>query len=164
MHKTNAMRMLEARGITYSPVAYSPALHGGEEVAQAIGEPPERVFKTLVAVNDRNEWLLVIIPSDRELSLKQCAAETGAKRVRMALRKEAEAKTGLLAGGISALALLGKPFQVFVDIHALAWDAIYVSAGQRGFNLKIAVDDLIGVTGAQLVDVTAEHGEDAATI
>ncbi len=155
MHKTNAMRMLEARGIAYTPVSYSPAIHSGEEVAAVIGEPPERVFKTLVALNDDDEWLLVLVPSNAELSLKKCAAETGAKRVRMATRKEAEAKTGLLAGGISALALLGKPFAVYLDINALAWDAIYVSAGQRGFNLKIGVDDLLAVTGARLVDVIA---------
>jgi len=159
MHKTNAMRHLDTRGIAYTPVAYSPALHGGEEVAQAIGELAERVFKTLVAITDKNEWLLVIIPSNMELSLKRCASEVGAKRVRMATRKEAEAKTGLLAGGISALALVGKPFSVYLDLHAITWETIYVSAGQRGFNLAIGVDDLMRVTGAQLVDVASEDIE-----
>jgi Cys-tRNA(Pro)/Cys-tRNA(Cys) deacylase len=94
-----------------------------------------------------------------ELSLKRCALEIGAKRVRMATRKEAEAKTGLLAGGISALALVGKPFSVYLDLHAIAWDTIYVSAGQRGFNLAIGVEDLMRVTGAQLVDVASEDIE-----
>jgi Cys-tRNA(Pro)/Cys-tRNA(Cys) deacylase len=152
MHKTNAMRMLDARVIAYTPVSYSPALHSGEEVAAAIGQDPDRVFKTLVAIDDQDRWLLIIIPSDRELNLKRCAVETGAKRVRMAARREAEAKTGLLAGGISALALLGKPIAVYLDLHAIAWDAIYVSAGQRGYNVCIAVEDLIAVTGALLVD------------
>jgi Cys-tRNA(Pro)/Cys-tRNA(Cys) deacylase len=153
MHKTNAMRMLDARGIPYTPVSYSPALHSGEDVAGAIGQPADRVFKTLVAIDDRERWLLVIIPSNRELNLKRCAAEVGAKRVRMATRKEAEAKTGLIAGGISALALVGRPFSVYLDLNAIAWDSIYVSAGQRGHNLSIAVDDLMAVTGAELVDV-----------
>jgi Cys-tRNA(Pro)/Cys-tRNA(Cys) deacylase len=153
MHKTNAMRMLDARGIAYTPVSYSPALHSGEEVAAAIGQDPERVFKTLVAIDDQDRYLLIVVPSNRELNLKRCAAEIGTKRVRMAARKEAEAKTGLLAGGISALALLGKPFPVFLDLHAIAWDAIYVSAGQRGYNLCIAVEDLMSITSAQLVDV-----------
>ncbi len=154
MHKTNALRLLDARGISYEPVAYSPAIHSGDEVARLIGEPPGRVFKTLVVVGERNDWLLVMMPSDHELNLKKCASGVGAKRVRMAARKEAEAKTGLLAGGISPLALIGKPFQVYLDQQALAWDAIYVSAGQRGYNLRIAVDDLLAVTGAQVIDAS----------
>lgn len=154
MHKTNAMRLLDARGISYEPVAYSPAIHSGDEVARLIGEPPGRVFKTLVVVGERNEWLLVMMPSDHELNLKKCASGVGAKRVRMAVRKEAEAKTGLLAGGISPLALIGKPFQVYLDQQALEWDAIYVSAGQRGYNLRIAVDDLVAVTGATVIDAS----------
>jgi Cys-tRNA(Pro)/Cys-tRNA(Cys) deacylase len=151
-HKTNAMRFLDARGIAYSAVSYSPALHSGDEVAAAIGQPAARVFKTLVAIANAADWILVMVPSDRELSLKRCAAAIGAKRIRMATRKEAEAKTGLLAGGISPLALTNKPFTVYLDRHARAWDAIYVSAGQRGYNLLIAVDDLLAVTRATLID------------
>ena len=154
MHKTNAMRLLDARGIPYEPVAYSPAIHSGDEVARVIGEPPGKVFKTLVLVGERNDWLLVMMPSDRELNLKQCASGVGAKRVRMAARKEAESKTGLLAGGISPLALIGKPFQVFLDRQALEWDTIYVSAGQRGYNLRIAVSDLLATTGARVIDAS----------
>ena len=153
MHKTNAMRLLDARSIDYTPVEFSPSLHSGEEVAAAIGQLPERVFKTLVAIAEPNNWLLVVVPSNRELNLRKCAAAIGAKRVRMATRKEAEGKTGLLAGGISPLALIAKPFAVYLDLQAVQWDAIYVSAGQRGYNLRIGVEDLMSVTGAELIDV-----------
>ncbi len=153
MHKTNAMRLLDARGIIYAPVQYSPAIHAGDEVARSIGEPAGRVFKTLVLVKEPGEWLLVMVPSDCELNLRKCAAAVGAKRVRMATRTEAEAKTGLLAGGISALALVGKPFTVYLDLQALNWDAVYISAGQRGYNLRIGIEDLMAVTGAELIDV-----------
>lgn len=151
-HKTNAMRVLEARNIEYTAAAYSPTLHSGEEVAHAIGQPPEQVFKTLVAVSEPATWLLVMVPSNAELDLKVCAAAVGVKRLRMATRREAESRTGLLAGGISPLALLQKPFSIYLDQHAILWDAIWISAGQRGFNLRIAVADLLEVTGAQMID------------
>ena len=156
-HKTNAMRVLDARGIRYEAAAYSPALHSGEEVAHAIGQPPERVYKTLVAVAEPATWLLVMVPSVAELDLKRCAVAVGAKRIRMATRKEAESKTGLLAGGISPLALLQKPFSICLDRHAFQWDAIWVSAGQRGYNLRVAVTDLIAVTGARVVDAVGQN-------
>ena len=129
MHKTNAMRLLDARGIAYTPVQYSPALHSGEDVARAIGEPAGRVFKTLVVLREPDAWLLVMVPSDRDLNLRKLAAAVGAKRVRMATRREAEARTGLLVGGISALALVDKPFAVYLDLQVLSWESIYVSAG-----------------------------------
>ena len=157
MHKTNAMRLLDARGIAYTPVQYSPALHSGEDVARAIGEPAGRVFKTLVVLCEPDAWLLVMVPSDRDLNLRKLAAAVGAKRVRMATRREAEARTGLLVGGISALALVDKPFAVYLDLQALNWESIYVSAGQRGYNLCIAVDDFVAVTDAELVDAAGEE-------
>ncbi len=154
MHKTNAMRMLDSRGIAYTAFEYSPDIHSGEGVAEKLGETPERVFKTLVAMVEGAGPILVIVPSNHELDLKRCAAAVGVKRLRMATRKEAESKTGLLAGGISALALLHKQFPVYLDHHAILWDDIWVSAGQRGFNLNIAVEDLIAVTSATIIEAT----------
>jgi Cys-tRNA(Pro)/Cys-tRNA(Cys) deacylase len=154
MHKTNAMRALDSRDIAYTPFEYSPDIHSGEGVAHELGEPPERVFKTLVAITDERNPILVLVPSNHELDLKRCAAAVGVKRLRMATRKEAESKTGLLAGGISALALLNKPFPIYLDHHAILWDDIWVSAGQRGINLRIAVDDLLAVTNATMIEAT----------
>jgi Cys-tRNA(Pro)/Cys-tRNA(Cys) deacylase len=154
MHKTNAMRALDSRDVAYTPFEYSPDIHSGEGVAHELGEPPERVFKTLVAIADERNPILVLVPSNHELDLKRCAAAVGVKRLRMATRKEAESKTGLLAGGISALALLNKPFPVYLDHHAILWDDIWVSAGQRGINLRIAVDDLLAVTNATMIEAT----------
>ncbi len=153
--KTNAMRALEQRGVPYTAVTFSADIHSGDGVAAAIGEPASRVFKTLVVLRERGGPLLVVIPSDCELDLKRCAAAVGAKRVRMAAQKEAEALTGLLVGGISALALLGKGFTVYLDQAAERWDELYVSAGQRGINLRLRPGDFIAVTGAQIVAVTA---------
>ncbi len=147
------MRALDQRGIVYTPITFAPTIHSGDGVAAAIGEPAARVFKTLVVLRERGRPLLVIIPSDRELDLKRCAAAVGEKRVRMASQKEAETLTGLLVGGISALALLGKDFTVYLDSSSMHWEELYVSAGQRGINLRLRPTDLIHVTGAQVIDL-----------
>lgn len=152
------MRVLDARGIDYHPVAYPPHFHSGEDVARAIGAPVDQVCKTLVVVAEGGAFLLAVIPSGRELDLKRTASAAGVKRVRMATRKEAESKTGLLAGGISALALLGKPFAVYLDRHALNYDAIWVSSGRRGYNLRIAVDDFVAVTRAEVAAIAGDPG------
>lgn len=160
IHKTNAMRALDQRRVPYTAFEYDPALHSGVEVAAAIGAPPEQVFKTLVVLRERGRPLLAIIPSDRELDLKRMAAAVGEKRVRMATQREAESLTGLLVGGISALALLNKGFTVLLDDSAQHFEEIYVSAGQRGINLRLRVADLAVVTNARIAPLT--HGSPSA--
>jgi Cys-tRNA(Pro)/Cys-tRNA(Cys) deacylase len=154
-YKTNAMRVLDQRRIPYTAFQYDAALHSGVEVAHAIGAAPEQVFKTLVVLRDRGRPLLAIIPSDHELDLKRMAAAAGEKRVRMATQREAESLTGLLVGGISALALLQKGFAVFLDDSAQRFEEIYVSAGQRGINLRLRVADLAAVTKASIAPLSS---------
>ncbi len=148
------MRILDARRIPYTAFSYDDSIHSGAGVAEVLGVPAAQVFKTLVVLPDRGRPLLAIIPSDRELDLKRMAAAAGEKRVRMATQREAEAKTGLLVGGISALALLDKGFAVFLDEAAREFAEIYVSAGQRGINLRLRVADLIAVTQATIAAVS----------
>lgn len=153
MQKTNAMRVLDARRIAYMAYEYDDTIHSGTSVAEVLGVAAAQVFKTLVVMRERGRPLLAIIPSDHELDLKRMATAAGEKRVRMATQREAEAKTGLLVGGISALALLDKGFDVFLDTSATAFEQIYVSAGQRGVNLRLGVVNLIAVTSARLAPV-----------
>lgn len=153
--KTNAMRVLDQRKIAYTAFEYDPGVHSGVEVARLLGVAPGQTFKTLVVLRERGRPILAVIPSDRELDLKRTASAIGDKRVRMARQREAEAKTGLLVGGISALALLDRGFDVLLDASARDWGEMYVSAGQRGANLKLRVDDYLSVTGARIAPLTA---------
>ena len=150
---TNAMRMLDARAVAYEALAFSPDIHSAEGVAAALGLPPERVFKTLVVMPDtpqRGRPLLAVVPGDAELDLKALAQAAGEKKLRMATQREAESMTGLLVGGISALALLQKRWATFLDASARDADWLVVSAGQRGLNLRMAVADFVSVAGAAL--------------
>lgn len=153
--KTNAMRLLDARKVAYEPYSYDESIHSAEGAAAALGVPASQVYKTIVVLRERGKPLLVMVPGDRELEPRLLARALGEKSVRVAPQREAERLTGLQAGGISALALLSKPFEVCLDRAALAHERIWVSAGQRGANLRLRVDDLIHVTRARLVDATA---------
>ena len=148
------MRALEAHKIPYEVFTFPPEVHSASGVADAVGLPYEQVYKTLVALRPEGKPMLIMIAGDRELDLKRVAKAVGEKKVRMASHKEAEALTGLQVGGISALALLNRPFDVFIDRPATELSHILASAGKRGINLRLAVDDLIQVTRARVIEAT----------
>ena len=155
--KTNSMRLLDASKITYEVYTFSTDIHSASGVATAIGQPLEQVFKTLVVMRPNGKSMLVIVPGHRKASLKHLAQAIGEKRLRMATQKEAESLTGLQVGGISALALVNRGFDVFLDRSAFDLDRIVVSAGRRGINLRLRVDDLVRTTGATFVEATSSE-------
>ena len=157
--KTNATRVLDAREILYEAVSFPPHIHSAAGVAEAVGLSPQQVLKTLVVLQASGRPMLVMVGGDRQLDLKQVARAVGAKKVRLATRREAEALTGLQVGGISALALLSHPFDVFIDHRATQLCHVLVSAGKQGVNLRIGVPDLIRITGACSIEATAEEGD-----
>lgn len=159
VEKTHAMRVLEAKGVPYRATVYdaSGVFHTGEEAAQLVGAPVERVYKTLVVVREgapRARPLMVMVRVDAEIDLKLLASSTGDKKLRMATQREAEQLTGMRVGGISALALRRPVFDVLLDEPARELPQIHVSAGERGIDLELAVSDLVAVTGAVFVQAT----------
>ncbi len=156
--KTLAMRILEGQGVPYQVVRFPDTIHDAVEVAAYANVPPEHVYKTLVVLADDPGFkpLLIMIASNSTLDLKKTARAVGAKKVHMARQVEAERLTGLKVGGISALALLNRGFDIYLDEWATLLDFILVSAGQRGLNLRLSVEDLIRVTGARMIDVVSD--------
>jgi Cys-tRNA(Pro)/Cys-tRNA(Cys) deacylase len=160
--KTNAMRLLEARGIEYQAIEYdqSGEFHSAVEVAERIGVPTSAVYKTLVVLREPPKLgkpLLVMVPADREVDLRILAKSLGAKKLRMATQREAEELTGLQVGGISALVLLNRGFEVCIDRDALRLEKIHISAGQRGVQVRLGVEALIGLTRARVVSTNVER-------
>ena len=158
MQKTNAMRALDQRKIPYETHAFSDTIRSADGVAALLGLPEAEVFKTLVVLPEARgkKPMLVMVPASKELDLRRFARAVGEKSVRMATQREAEQVTGLKVGGISALALVGKPFTVYLDASATTLDMLYVSGGQRGLDLRLRVADLITVTGATVVETEAD--------
>ncbi|HEY7140699.1 MAG TPA: YbaK/EbsC family protein [Methylomirabilota bacterium] len=162
--KTNAARLLEARGIEHRVRVYDAggAFHSADEAAALLGAPGGSVLKTLVLLREttgRAKPLLVLVPSDRQVDLKRVGHALGEKRPRMATQREAERLTGLKVGGISALAVRAGAFEVLVDRSAAGWERVHVSAGVRGVDLEIGLGDLLAVTGGRLVDASRAAAE-----
>jgi Cys-tRNA(Pro)/Cys-tRNA(Cys) deacylase len=156
MQKTTAIKLLEGKKIRHEVVAYPDHMRDAAAIAVELGVPAGQVFKTLVVlppgtIGRAAKPLLVMLPADRQLSLKKLARAVDAKKLQMATHAEAEKMTGLQVGGISALALINRGFAVYLDESARDYEAIFVSAGQRGLDIKLAVADLVKVTGARFV-------------
>ena len=156
-YANNVTRLLDSRRVAYHVhlYQYGETLHSATEVAVANGIAPERVFKTLVALSDEpgRKPILAVIPGPATLDLKRLAKFAGVKKVRMAGHDEAEKMTGLLTGGISALALINKGFDVALDAGALNHPAIVVSAGERGAQIELAPADFIKLTRARIAEM-----------
>ena len=122
-------------------------------MAEQLGEPIERVFKTLVLRGDRTGILVCVVPGDAEVDLKAAARASGNKSVEMLHMKELLPTTGYIRGGCSPIGMK-KSFPTYIHSTCRLYDSIYVSAGVRGLQIRIAPDDLIRTTDASVVDLT----------
>lgn len=152
--KLNSMRILDQQKVSYTVREFPDSIHSADGVADYFSLPREWVYKTLVVLPPAGRPMLVMVAGSRELDLKKLAASVGQKKVQMAPHKEAERLTGLQTGGISTLALLHKNFAVYIDKPALELERILVSAGKRGVNLELPVQELIRVTKARVIEAT----------
>ena len=162
-NKPVAVRMLEQRKVAHELFEFDDAIRSADEVARVTGMPPAHVYKTLVIEEDppKGKPRLFMIPSDSEADLKALASALGLKKMRMASHRDAERYTGLLVGGISALALIAKGFPVLIDGRSRDLEQVLVSAGLRGMDVRLAVTDLVALTGARALDGCTRGGRHA---
>ena len=154
------MRLLEARAIPYETYHYDPHIRDARAVAQAVGLPADEVFKTLVVEKpSRKKLALVMLPCNSTLNLKRLAKALDEKKVALAPHAAAERLTGLQVGGISALALMQKNWDVYLDERCATSDHIVISAGQRGLQLRLETGALINLLGCRIVDVADPKAE-----
>ncbi|OGO39623.1 MAG: hypothetical protein A2W35_09165 [Chloroflexi bacterium RBG_16_57_11] len=153
MKPNNVTRLLDSRGIPYIAYELPAEKLGAVDAALLMGVPPEQVFKTIVVVREgKGKPILALIPGPFEVDLKALARALGEKKLILPTEREAERLTGLQAGGISPLALLNKGFQVVIDETAILYDEIYISGGQRGLDIRLPVEALAELTGAEFAD------------
>lgn len=154
--KTNVMRLIEQKKLPckYHFYEESEAL-SGKEVAAVLGQDPDAVFKTLVAVGKTGEHYVYVIPASGELDLKKAAKSVGEKSVEMIRMKELLPLTGYIHGGCSPIGMK-KLFKTSVDETAQLYDTIYFSAGKIGAQVEMSVDDLGQMIPVQLVDLVKD--------
>lgn len=151
--KTNVMRVLDGKKISYESHAYEPdATMSGEEIAGILGEDASKVFKTLVTQGKSGAYYVFVVPVESELDLKKAAKAAGEKAVGMIKQKELLPLTGYVHGGCSPIGMK-KQFPTFIHETALQCDRIFVSAGRVGFQIELAPDDLISVAGCKTADI-----------
>lgn len=153
---TPATRALEAAGIAFTVHTYDydpDAESIGLQAASALGEDPARVLKTLMALVD-GKPVCVIVPSDREVSMKKLAAAASGKSAQMMRPLEAERVTGFKVGGISPFGQR-KPVRTVIEQSALVHDQVYINGGQRGLQVRLKPDDARVVLKAVVADVVA---------
>lgn len=152
--KTNALRLLDAEQIDYTPYEY--AADDGRidavSVAEKIGAPPDQVFKTLVTESPDREHFVFIIPGNAELDLKKAARAAGKKSIDMLKAKELLPLTGYVHGGCSPIGMK-KPLPCRIDESAILFDRIMVSGGRIGLNLAIAPEQLAAFLHAEFADL-----------
>ncbi|MFP5020008.1 Cys-tRNA(Pro) deacylase [Pseudonocardia phyllosphaerae] len=141
-------RKVEHRLHTYT---HSDGAGYGEEAAELMGQDPQRVFKTLVALVD-GTMTVGIVPVSAQLDLKALAAAAGGKKAVMAEVSDAERATGYVAGGISPLGQR-KRLPTVLDASAREFPTIYCSGGRRGLEIELAPADLEALTGATVAPI-----------
>lgn len=155
MAKTNALRLMDQAGIAYREAFYEfdESDLSGIHAAQAIGMPPEQVFKTLVARGDKNGILVFCIPVCNELDLKKAARAAGDKKVELVHVKELPGLTGYIRGGCSPVGMK-KKYPTFLDETAVLFEEIAVSAGARGHQMILSPESLAAYCQAAMPDLT----------
>ena len=152
--KTNVMRLLEQNGIAYTAHLYTDTdAVGGMDVAAALNEEPERVFKTLVTVGASKQNYVFAIPVNAELNLKKAAQAVGEKSIEMIRAKELLPLTGYIHGGCSPIGMK-KLFRTFVDETAQLFDTIMYSGGKIGYQVETSPADLEKMIPVEYADLT----------
>ena len=153
--KTNAVRLVEQAGIPCREQFYEfdESDLSGTHAAQAIGMPPEQVFKTLVARGEKTGINVFCIPVCCELNLKKAAKAAGDKNMELVPVKELLGLTGYIRGGCSPVGMK-KKYPTFFDETCVLWEEIAVSAGARGHQMILPPEKLAELVSAKLVDLT----------
>ena len=152
--KTNAVRMLDQKKVSYELLQYSPddGKIDGVSVAEKIGEDFRYVFKTLVTISASNYLYIFFIPVAAELDLTRAARVAGEKKVDLLPVADLQKYTGYIRGGCSPVGMK-KQYPTFIDQKAEEFSTIIVSAGKIGMQMKVGIADLLKVTNGQIASV-----------
>lgn len=154
MAKTNAVRLVEQAGFSCKEAFYDfdESDLNGNHAAAAIGAPPERVFKTLVARGTKTGINVFCIPVCCELDLKSAAKVAGDKNMELIAVKDLLQTTGYIRGGCSPIGMK-KKYPTYIDETCQLYDEIWVSAGERGHQMRIPYAAIVSIMNAKIDEI-----------
>lgn len=151
--KTNVMRLLEQKKLNYISHCYADTdALSGTEVAAALNENPNQVFKTLVTVGNSKNYYVFLVPVQKELDLKKAAKAVDEKNISMIKSKDLLALTGYIHGGCSPIGMK-KQFRTVIDASAAKFDPIFFSGGKIGYQVEMSLDELRKILKYELEDI-----------
>ncbi len=152
--KTNVARLLDISKVNYELVEYvvDESDLGAEHIAEQLGENIKQVFKTIVMHGDKTGKFVCVVPGDAEVDLKLAAKVSGNKSAAMIHMKELLPATGYIRGGCSPVGMK-KALPTFIHTTCMDFGYIYISAGMRGLQIRIAPADLVEFTRAEVTDL-----------
>ncbi|MBR3825672.1 MAG: Cys-tRNA(Pro) deacylase [Lachnospiraceae bacterium] len=154
--KTNAMRILETMGIPFETYTYEcDEFIDGIQIADMLGLPHDKVFKTLVTVGASKNYFVFVIPIAEELDMKKAARSVGEKNVAMIHVKDINQVTGYIRGGCTAIGMK-KQYVTRVAEEAILQDTIIVSGGKLGMQIELKPDLLLQAAQAEYADLLKE--------
>ncbi|MDM8144585.1 Cys-tRNA(Pro) deacylase [Bacteroides eggerthii] len=155
INKTNVARLLDKAKVSYELIPYEvdesdlSAVH----VAASLGENVEQVFKTIVLHGEKSGYFVCVVPGDQEIDLKRAAKVSGNKKCELLPMKELLPVTGYIRGGCSPIGMK-KHFPTYIHHTAGQYPYIYISAGQRGLQIKLDPADLLREARAEYAELT----------
>ncbi|MCR5703672.1 MAG: Cys-tRNA(Pro) deacylase [Eubacterium sp.] len=151
--KTNVMRVLDSKKISYKEYYYGDTeAISGVEVTEALGQNPEKVYKTLVTTGKSKTHYVFMIPVAEELDLKKAAKAVGEKSIEMLKSKELLGLTGYIHGGCSPIGMK-KLFKTTIQEGADQFETIMFSGGKIGFQVELPFEDLRKVIPVETADL-----------
>ena len=152
-NKTNAMRILDTKKIPYTTHTYEcDEFIDAIQIADMLGLPYEKVYKTLVTQGSSKNYYVFVIPIAEELDMKKAARSVGEKSVAMLHVKDINAVTGYIRGGCTAIGMK-KQYATRIEQSAQKLEKIIVSGGKPGMQLELTPQDLAAASGAEFADI-----------
>lgn len=152
--KTNAMRILETEKISFKHYTYEcPDFEDGIQVADMLGLPHEKVYKTLITVGSDKNYYVYVIPIEDELDFKKCAKAVGVKSVEMIHVKDINKITGYIRGGCTSIGMK-KQYATRISDKARQLPLVIVSGGRIGSQIELSPDDLLKACRGEFASIT----------
>ena len=157
IQKTNVARLMDKAKVAYELIPYEVDENdlGASHVAASLGEDINQVFKTIVLFGDKTKHIVCVLPGNCEVNLKKAAKASGNKKVEPLPLKELLPTTGYIRGGCCPIGMK-KHFPTYFHKTVLDYDYVFVSAGVRGMQIKLAPQDLIRESRGEIADIIDE--------